>query len=64
MARKVLDVLGREDEALAPHSLNENDLNPDRQRPATQGADVENFVDLLQSDARLRQYNRVADTAK
>lgn len=64
LARKVLDVLGREDEALGPHSLTEKDLNPDRQRPATRGIDVEDFIDLLTSDARLRKYNRVAVSVK
>jgi hypothetical protein len=58
LARKVLDVSGREGEALSPHLLNENDLNPDRQRAATKGMDADDFVDLLTSDDRLRSYNR------
>ncbi|MGB0578472.1 MAG: SGNH/GDSL hydrolase family protein [Limisphaerales bacterium] len=58
LARRVLDLLGRKDEALGPHSLNVNDLNPDRQRPATKGMDVKDFVDLLTNDFRLRKYNR------
>jgi hypothetical protein len=57
LARKVLDVLGRQNESLSPHSLSENDLRPDRQRAATKGLDVKDLVDLLSSDARLRQYN-------
>ena len=58
LARKVLDVLGRKDEALAPHALTENDLNPQRQRAATRGLDVEDFLELLTSDERLRKYNQ------
>lgn len=58
LARKVLDVLGRKDEPLAPHALTENDLNPERQRAATKGLDVKDFVDLLTNDARLRKYNQ------
>jgi hypothetical protein len=57
LARKVLDVLDREDEALSPHSLTEHDLRPDRQRAATKGMDKEDLVDLLNSDDRLRKYN-------
>ena len=55
LARSVLDALGREDEALAPHQLSENELDPDRQRPATEGLDVEDFLDLLTNDDRLRR---------
>jgi len=58
LARKVLDVLGRKDEALNPHALTKNDLNPERQRAATKGLDVEDFVELLTSDERLRKYNQ------
>jgi hypothetical protein len=57
LARKVLDVLGRQEEKLSPHSLTDHDLNPDRQRAATKGLDVDDLVDLLNSDARLRKYN-------
>ncbi len=57
LARRVLDVLGRSDEALSPHGLTENDLNPERQRPATKGMDAADFVDLLTNDKRLRMYN-------
>ena len=57
LARKVLDVLGQQNEKLSPHSLNANDLNPDRQRASTEGMDVEDLVDLLTNDARLRKYN-------
>jgi hypothetical protein len=58
LARKVLDVLGREQESLSPHSLNENDLHPDRQRASTRGLDVDDYIDLLANEARLRAYNR------
>jgi hypothetical protein len=54
LARSVLDILGREGEALAPHQLSENDLDPERQRPATAGLDVNDFLDLLTNDERLR----------
>ncbi len=57
LARKVLDVLGRKDEALSPHCLTANDLHPDRQRASTKRMDVKDFVDLLTNDARLRKYN-------
>jgi len=57
LARKVLDVLGRSDEALSPHSLTANDLDPNRQRAATEGMDVEDLLDLLNNDERLRKYN-------
>ena len=55
LARSVLDILGREGEALAPHQLSENDLDPERQRPATAGLDVNDFLDLLTNDGRLRR---------
>ena len=58
LARKVLDVLGREHEALAPHGLSYKELDPKRQRPATQNLDVEDFLDLLSNDKRLRSYLR------
>jgi hypothetical protein len=58
LARKVLDVLGRADESLSPHTLSENDLNPDRQRASTKGMDVKDLVDLLNKDERLRKYTR------
>lgn len=57
LARRVLDVLGRNEEALSPHGLTENDLNPDRQRPATKAMDAADFVDLLTNDERLRKYD-------
>jgi len=57
LARAVLDLLGRSDEALSPHSLTANDLNPNRQRAATKGMDVEDLLDLLNNDERLRKYN-------
>jgi hypothetical protein len=56
LARKVLDVLGRSEEALSPHDQEYNNLDPKRQRPANQGMDVEDFIDLLTDDQRLRQY--------
>ena len=56
LARKVLDVLGRSEEALSPHDQEYNNLDPKRQRPANQGMDVEDFIDLLTNDQRLRQY--------
>jgi len=37
--------------------LTEHDLRPDRQLAATQGMDVEDFVDLLNNDDCLRKYN-------
>lgn len=55
LARAVLDALGREEEALAPHQLSEKDLDPERQRPATEGLDVKDFLDLLTNDERLRR---------
>lgn len=58
LARKVLDTLGLEETALSPSSLSANDLAPDRQRPATQRSDMNDLVDLLNDDKRLRQYNR------
>ncbi|MFT5496180.1 MAG: hypothetical protein ACI9TH_001578 [Kiritimatiellia bacterium] len=57
LARAVLDQLGRKDEALSPHSLTEHDLKPERQRAATKGMDVEDFLDLLSNDERLRKNN-------
>ena len=58
LARKVLDVLGREEEPLSPHGLVSNDLDPRRQRSATKDIDVDDFSDLLESDQRLRKYRR------
>lgn len=58
LARHVLDVLGRDGESLSPHTLSDRDLDPDRQRPATKGMDVKDFVDLLTNDTRLRRHNR------
>lgn len=56
LGRTVLDVLGRNDEALSSHVLSENDLDPNRQRAATEGLDVSDFVDLLTNDERLRKW--------
>ena len=58
LARKVLDILGREEEPLSPHGLVSNDLDPRRQRSATKDIDVDDFSDLLESDQRLRKYQR------
>ena len=57
LARKVLDVLGRENETLAPHDLTQKELDPQRQRPATQNLDMEDFLDLLSNDKRLRSHS-------
>ena len=57
LARKVLDVLGRENETLAPHGLTQKELDPQRQRPATQNLDMEDFLDLLSKDKRLRSHS-------
>ena len=57
LARRVLDVLGRESEALNPHGLSDSELDSTRQRPATQGLDGEDLVDLLSNDSRMRAYN-------
>jgi hypothetical protein len=56
LARKVLDILGRENEALAPHGLSEKEVDRHRQRPATENLDVEDFLDLLSNDQRLRSH--------
>ncbi len=56
LARKVLDVLGRTDEALHPHGISKEQLAPERQRGATKNIDAEDFLDLLESDSRLRKY--------
>ena len=56
LARKVLDALGRTGEALSPHDLGDNELDPKRQRPATQDMDLKDFIDLLTNDQRLRKY--------
>jgi hypothetical protein len=58
LGRLVLDVLGREGEALTSPELSSQDLAPQRQRPNTKGMDVKDFVDLLANDQRLRSYNR------
>ncbi|MDA7864975.1 SGNH/GDSL hydrolase family protein [bacterium] len=57
LARRVLDMLGQEKTPLEASSLSANDLDPDRQRPATKGLDVEDFIDLLNRNERLRRYN-------
>ena len=57
LARKVLDVLGRENETLAPHGLTQKELDPQRQRSATQNLDMEDFLDLLSNDKRLRSHS-------
>jgi hypothetical protein len=56
LARKVLDVLGRDSESLQSHGLSERELEPGRQRPATENLDVEDFLDLLSNDQRLRSH--------
>ena len=56
LARKVLDVVGRDNESLGSHGLSERELEPKRQRPATQNLDVDDFLDLLVNDQRLRNY--------
>ena len=56
LARKVLDVLGRDNESLGSHGLSERELEPERQRPATENLDAEDFLDLLVNDQRLRNY--------
>ena len=56
LARRVLDILGREKESLSPHKLTSNDLDPKRQRSATKEIDADDFTDLLESDQRLRKY--------
>ena len=56
LARKVLDVLGRDNESLGSHGLSESELEPERQRPATENLDAEDFLDLLVNDQRLRNY--------
>ena len=56
LARKVLDVVGRDNESLGSHGLSERELEPKRQRPATQNLDVDDFLDLLVNDQRLRHY--------
>ena len=56
LARKVLDILGRWEEELSPFDQEYNNLDPKRQRPANQGMDVDDFIDLLTNDQRLRQY--------
>ena len=56
LARKVLDVVGRDNESLGSHGLSERELEPKRQRPATQNLDVDDFLDLMVNDQRLRNY--------
>ena len=56
LARKVLDALGRAGETLSPHGLGDNELDPNRQRPATRDMEVQDFIDLLTNDQRLRKY--------
>ncbi|MGI9465835.1 MAG: hypothetical protein ACR2OA_01795 [Rubripirellula sp.] len=58
LARRVLDILGQEETALAASRLSIHELDPDRQRPATEGMDADDLVDLLNKDERMRQYNR------
>jgi hypothetical protein len=58
LARMVLDVLGRRGESLTPSVVSERDLAANRQRPSTQDMDVADFRDLLDSNTRLRKYNR------
>ena len=54
LARRVLDILGQEETALATSSLSDRELDPDRQRPATKGMDVEDLIELLNENERLR----------
>jgi len=56
LARKVLDVLGRKSEKLAPHGINKGRLSPKNQRPATKKIKPSDFLDLLSNDERLRKY--------
>lgn len=58
LGRLVLDMLGRENESLHPADIPERDLTPERQRPATKGMDVDDFLDLLANDERLRAYHK------
>ncbi|MCH1440639.1 MAG: SGNH/GDSL hydrolase family protein [Rubripirellula sp.] len=58
LARRVLDILDQEETPLADSPLTLGQLDPDRQRPATKGLDVDDFIDLLNKDERLRKYNR------
>ncbi len=58
LARRVLDILGKEETPLADSPLNVGQLDPERQRPATKGLDVDDFIDLLNKAERLRKYNR------
>ena len=57
LARKVLDVLGMDNESLGSHGLSEKELAHQRQRPATENLDVEDFLDLLSNDQRLRSHS-------
>jgi hypothetical protein len=59
LARCVMDVMGRKDENLSPAAVTERDLDPKRQRPATKDLDSADYLDLLRSDKRLRQFNRL-----
>ena len=58
LARRVLDILGQEEPLLMASPLTVGQLDPDRQRPATKGLDVEDFIELLHKNERLRKYNR------
>jgi hypothetical protein len=58
LARSVLDILGQEETPLAASSLTVDQLDPDRQRPATKGMDADDLIDLLNRNERLRKYNR------
>jgi len=58
LARRVLDILDQKETPLADSPLTVGQLDPDRQRPATKGLDVDDFIDLLNKDERLRKYNR------
>ena len=58
LARRVLDILGQEETPLTASPLTADQLDPDRQRPATKGLDVDDLIDLLNNDERLRNYNR------
>ena len=54
-----MDVMGRKDEKLSPPAVTERDLDPKRQRPATKDFDPADYLDLLSSDKRLRQFSEV-----
>ena len=54
---RFFDVLGRDNESFGSHGLSEKELANQRQRPATENLDVEDFLDLLSNDQRLRSHS-------